>query len=91
MNTLSHQAQAVIDMAALYLLEPEGQSDMQHYRQLWQTAQLQGDRQTLQSLRQQVVIAGRELQQRQRTHQNRMLWLDLLSLRCSMVSPRMRF
>lgn len=91
MSTLTAQAQAVIDTAALHLLQPESPLSVQHYRQLWQSAQMQGDRHTLHCLRQQVVLAGRELQQRQRTQHSRTLWLELLSLRCSMVIPRMRF
>lgn len=90
MSTLSPQAQLVIATSAQYLLAHDQQLSVQHYRRLWQSAQLHGDKQTLQSLRQQVVIAGRELQ-RQRTQHNRSLWLDFLSLRCSMVIPRMRF
>ena len=91
LKALSPAVQAMLDISAQYLLGTAHSAEIQHYRQLWQVARLQGDRQSLHALRQQVISVGRELQRRKQTRQTRMLWLDLLSLRCSMVIPRMRF
>ena len=90
-NALSPEVQAMLDISAQYLLGTAHSDEVQHYRQLWQVARLKGDRQSLHALRQQVVSVGQELQRRRQTRQTRLLWLDLLSLRCSMVIPRMRF
>lgn len=95
MNTshlsLSPEAMAMLKISAQHLQVTNLDIDVQNYRQLWQAAQTQGDRQLLRALRQQVTHVGKDLQQRRQTPQNRMLWLDWLSLRCSMVIPRMRF
>ena len=91
LNALSPEAQSMLDNSAQYLLGTAHSAEIQCYRQLWQVARLKGDRQSLHALRQQVVSVGQELQQRRQTRQARLLWLDLLSLRCSMVIPRMRF
>ena len=90
-HLLNAHAQAMMEISAHYLLNPEHPDSVQRYRQLWHTAQQQGDRQSLRTLRQHVTTAGRALQQRRHTRQNHLLWLDLLSLRCYMVIPRMRF
>ena len=95
MNTshlsLSPEAMAMLKISAQHLQVTNLDIDVQNYRQLWQAAQTQGDRQLLRALRQQVTHVGKDLQQRRQTPQNRMLWLDWLSLRCSMVIPRMLF
>ena len=95
MNTshlsLSPEAMAMLKISAQHLQVTNLDIDVQNYRQLWQAAQTQGDRQLLRALRQQVTHVGKDLQQRRQTPQNRMLWLDWLSLRCSMVIPRVRF
>lgn len=91
LNALSPQVQAMLDISAQYLLGTAHSAEIQRYRQLWLVARSKGDRQSLHALRQQVVAVGRELQRRKQTRQTRLLWLDLLSLRCSMVIPRMRF
>lgn len=91
LNALSPEVQAMLDISAQYLLGTTHSAEIQRYRQLWQVARLKGDRQSLHALRQQVVSVGRELRRRRQTQQTRLLWLDLLSLRCSMVIPRMRF
>lgn len=95
MNTshlsLSPEAMAMLKISAQHLQVTNLDIDVQNYRQLWQAAQTQGDRQLLRALRQQVTHVGKDLQQRRQTPQNRMLWLDWLSLRCSMVIPRIRF
>ena len=95
MNTshlsLSPEAMAMLKISAQHLQVTKLDIDVQNYRQLWQAAQTQGDRHLLRALRQQVTHVGKDLQQRRQTPQNRMLWLDWLSLRCSMVIPRVRF
>lgn len=94
-TSLSPEAMAMLKISAQHLqvtnLDIALDIDVQNYRQLWQAAQTQGDRQLLRALRQQVTHVGKDLQQRRQTPQNRMLWLDWLSLRCSMVIPRVRF
>ena len=81
----------MLELSAQHLLVSDSSDDVQRYRQLWQVAQAQGDRQLLHALREHVIHIGQELQQRRQTRHNRMLWLDWLGLRCSMVIPRMRF
>ena len=90
-TSLSPEAMAMLKISAQHLQVTNLDIDVQNYRQLWQAAQTQGDRQLLRALRQQVTHVGKDLQQRRQTPQNRMLWLDWLSLRCSMVIPRVRF
>ena len=90
-TSLSPEAMAMLKVSAQHLQVTNLDIDVQNYRQLWQAAQTQGDRQLLRALRQQVTHVGKDLQQRRQTPQNRMLWLDWLSLRCSMVIPRARF
>ncbi|MEG0557788.1 MAG: hypothetical protein RR473_07170 [Comamonas sp.] len=94
MNTPSLQTahvQAVLTVSAQHLLGPDSQQSIAQYLQLWQAAQASGNRQAQQSIRQQVVSAGRQIQARRCSPQARALWLALLQLRCSMVMPRMRF
>ena len=90
-TSLSPEAMAMLKISAQHMQVTNLDIDVQSYRQLWQAAQTQGDRQLLRELRQQVTHVGKDLQQRRQTPQNRMLWLDWLSLRCSMVIPRARF
>lgn len=90
-TSLSPEAMAMLKISAQHMQVTNLDIHVQSYRQLWQAAQTQGDRQLLRELRQQVTHVGKDLQQRRQTPQNRMLWLDWLSLRCSMVIPRARF
>ena len=75
-TSLSPEAMAMLKISAQHLQVTNLDIDVQNYRQLWQAAQTQGDRQLLRALRQQVTHVGKDLQQRRQTPQNRMLWLD---------------
>lgn len=83
--------QALLSISTQHLLGPDSQQSIRQYLDLWQAAQASGNRQVQQSIRQQVVCAGRQIQARRNSPQARALWLALLQLRCSMVMPRMRF
>ena len=82
---------SLLNVSTLHLLGHDAQPSITHYLQLWQAAQASGNRQAQQSIRQQVVRAGRLIQARRHSPQARALWLALLQLRCSMVMPRLRF
>lgn len=90
MNTAQHSpaTQALLAVSAQHLLN---EGCVQQYQQLWQAAQSSGDRAAQQAVRQHVVTAGRQLQGYRNNPQARALWLNLMSLRCSMLMPRLRF
>ncbi|QXZ09957.1 hypothetical protein KUF54_01400 [Comamonas sp. Y33R10-2] len=84
----SPEIQAMLAISAQHLLN-EGR--VQQYQQLWIAAQSSGNRAAQQAVRQHVVAAGRQLQGQRANPQARALWLALMSLRCSMLMPRLRF
>lgn len=90
MNTLQHspEIQALLSISSRHLLNV---SCVQQYQQLWLAAQSNGDRSAQQAVRQHLVATGRRLQVQRGNPQARALWLALMSLRCSMVMPRLRF
>ena len=93
MNIAHHssEVQSLLKISAEHLLEGDSQINIQQYQQLWQSAQSRGDRAAQRNVREHVVALGRLLQGRRTTPQARKLWQELMSLRCSMVMPRMRF
>ena len=90
MNTAQHslEAQTLLAISSQHLLN---EGSVQQYQQLWLAAQSSGDRAAQQSVRQHVADAGRVLQSQRANPQARALWLALMSLRCSMLMPRLRF
>lgn len=84
----SPEAQALLLISAQHLL---GEPCVQQYQQLWLAAQSSGDRAAQQAVRQHVIAAGSQLQTQRSTPQGKALWLALMSLRCSMLMPRLRF
>ena len=90
MNTAqhSHEIQALLTISSQHLLN---EGSVQQYQQLWLAAQSSGDCAAQQTVRQHVADAGRLLQAQRANPQARALWLALMSLRCSMLMPRLRF
>ena len=90
MNTAQHsrEIQALLTISSQHLLN---EGSVQQYQQLWLAAQSSGDRAAQQTVRQHVADAGRLLQSQRANPQARALWLALMSLRCSMLMPRLRF
>ena len=90
MNTAQHsrEVQTLLAISSQYLLN---EGCVQQYQQLWLAAQRSGDRAAQQTVRQHVADAGRLLQAQRTNPQTRALWLALMSLRCSMLMPRLRF
>ena len=90
MNTVQHsrEIQALLAISSQHLLN---EGSVQQYQQLWLAAQSSGDRAAQQTVRQHVADAGRLLQAQRANPQARALWLALMSLRCSMLMPRLRF
>ncbi|MEG0044595.1 MAG: hypothetical protein RR729_01370 [Comamonas sp.] len=90
MNTAQHsrEIQALLTISSQHLLN---EGSVQQYQQLWLAAQSSGDLAAQQTVRQHVADAGRLLQAQRANPQARALWLALMSLRCSMLMPRLRF
>ena len=90
MNTAQHslEAQTLLAISSQHLLN---EGSVQQYQQLWLAAQSSGDRAAQRTVRQHVADAGLVLQSQRANPQARALWLALMSLRCSMLMPRLRF